>query len=206
MSCGTIPKWFLEEDQLQFSLTSFLLLWFWIIVAFVGLIIQLAIFIKQTHLQSHQSVAECFATCKISDAHLQEIHVYSRKLWRFRRNIVSPFGSFLSFLVSLIYYLILLYNYIKGNNSELLIFSVHVIYFFSFNIIESLCSPNLLESLINAIPWLRYEYHNVIVWEQIIWDVIGVLHNVISDFSFMNAFVNIQLMLYSLIDVWCIDV
>ena len=120
-----------------------------VVVILVGLGINLAIFIKQKQLKKKNP----------SDY----------KLWKFKRNVISPLGGVLSFLASLIYNLVgsHLYFYEASGESqisgELLLFSVHCVYFFGLNFIEFICSPTLR----NVFPWTNYavkfKIHSVMV-------------------------------------------
>ena len=90
-------------------------------------------------------------------------------LWRFRRNVVSPLGSFLSFIASFVYNLPGFYIFLTATPvgpsviGELHSFSFHCFYFFCLNFIESLCSPTLRGTLVNLLPWFRHEYQAVVV-------------------------------------------
>ena len=90
-------------------------------------------------------------------------------LWRFRRNVISPLGSFSSFLVSYIYNLPVYYIFLSITLSgpsvlgELHLFSSHCVYFFWLNFVETICSPTLRASIINVLSWSRHEYNVAIV-------------------------------------------
>ena len=164
LSCGTMPKWFLVGKS--FTIYNELVIKLCVIyvtIVFVDLIIQFAIFITQKRLKIMQCFPKCFAPCFGNDYHILKVHGYNRKLWRFGRNVVSPIGSFLSFLAGVSYNLLLTYAYISGHPQvgELLIFSVHYIHFFCFNLIETLSSPTLRNSLITKILWFRNEHYVV---------------------------------------------
>ena len=166
-SCAKIPKIILVE-QSDHGYNLYMTMH--VAAAFRGLCINIAIFLKQRQLESQQSVADFVVTYNTSDVQIiRQRKQPNRILWRFRRNVISPLGSFSSFLASVVYYLLRYYTFISITSSgpsvlgELLLFSVHGVYFFGLNFIESIFSPTLRNSLINVIPWLRHEYHTVVV-------------------------------------------
>ena len=166
-SCAKIPKIILvEQSHHVYNLYTTM----HVAAAFVGLCINIAIFLKQRQLESKQSVADFVATYNTSDVQIiRQTKQPNRILWRFRRNVISPLGSFSSFLACVVYNLLGAYIFFSRTPSgpsilaELLLFSVHGVYFFCVNFIESIFSPTLCNSLINVIPWLRHEYHTVVV-------------------------------------------
>ena len=169
MSCAKMPKWILVEESILVYYNLYMV--GHTVVTFVGFGIQIAIFRKQKQLERQQSVVLCSVSYNTIDVKIiRKINQSSnRKLWRFRRNVISPLGSFLSFQAGVVYNLLVSLLYFKISPSdppiiaELLIFSVHDVYFFCLNLIESLCSPPLRNSLIDVIPWLRHKYQDVIV-------------------------------------------
>ena len=166
-SCTKIPKIILVE-QSDHGYNLYMTMH--VAAAFVGLCINIAIFLKQRQLENKQSVADFVATYNTSDVQIiRQRKQPNRKLLRFRRNVISPSGSFSSFLACVVYNLLGAYIFFSRTPSgpsilaELLLFSVHGVYFFCLNFIESIFSPTLCNSLINVIPWLRHEYHIVVV-------------------------------------------
>ena len=165
-----MPKFILVEQSYLAYFNSYMIGNVALIV--VGLGLHFAIFFKQRELERQQSVPDYSVTYNTSDVKI----IRRRKqpssnctLWRFRRNVISPVGSFSSFLASAVY--ILLMNYIvlsitpSGPSvlGELHVFSVHSVNFFCLNLIESTCSPTLRNSLINVISWSRDEYRVTVI-------------------------------------------
>ena len=142
---------------------------------FIGFCIHFAIFLKQRHLQSQQSEYSVVFNASGINFIRQRKQNFHFILWRFRRNVISPLGSFLSFLGSVVYNLLTYYFFLSITKSgpsvlgELVLFSVHCVHFFCLNFIETICSPTLFNSLIELIPWSRHRYRTVIVWGCIFW-------------------------------------
>ena len=141
-----------------------------IATTFVGLSINIAIFLKQRQLESQQSEADFVVTYNTSNVQItRQRKQPNRILWRFRRNVISPLGGFSSFLASAVYNMLVLYTFLSRTPSgpsilaKLILFSVHGVYFFCLNFIESIFSPTLRNSLINFIPGLTHQYHTVVV-------------------------------------------
>ena len=164
-----MPKWILVEQSHPAYYHLYVTGNVTLIV--VGLGLQFAIFLKQRQLERQQSVQDYYITYNANDVKIirKTKKPSNCTLWRFRRNVISPVGSFLSFLASAVY--ILLMNYIvlsitpSGPSvlGELHVFSVHSVNFFCLNLIESTCSPTLRNSLINVMPWSRDEYRVAVI-------------------------------------------
>ena len=167
-SCAKMPKWILVEQERSLP-WSFII--GNIVLVFGGLGIHFAIFLKQRHLERKQAEIDYVITFNKSEVQIvrKSKQTSDSMLWRFRRNVISPLGSFSSFLACVVYNLLGAYIFFSRTPSgpsilaELLLFSVHGVYFFCVNFIESIFSPTLRNSLINVIPWLRHEYHTVVV-------------------------------------------
>ena len=113
-SCTKFPKLILVDLSVTIAFKN-LYLTVHIILLLVGHGINIAIFFKQRHLESHQSATDCFATSYTSDVKIikeskQPSHC---SLWRFRRNVISPLASFSSFLVSVVYNLPVYYIFLS---------------------------------------------------------------------------------------------
>ena len=85
-------------------------------------------------------------------------------LWRHRRNVISPFGSFLSLVVTVMYGLAASAAYKEMNPSSgprLLFFCFPSLHFFCLNMIKTMCSPTLRNSLLDSLPfpWHRRQCH-----------------------------------------------
>ena len=134
---------------------------FHISVICLGVGIQIAIFMKQKKLEKQQSETQWAVSYSMSGVKMirRSNQISNRKLWKHKRNVISPLGSFLSFLACEFYILLILFNTVsKGPPiiSQIILFSVHVMYFFCSNLIKTICSPTLHGSLINVIPWRRH--------------------------------------------------
>ena len=162
-----MPKWILVEQPVISNLYVIVM----ITVVFVGLGLHFAIFLKQRQLERQQSVPGYSVIYNKSDVNItsKTKQPSNRILWRFRRNVVSPLGSFLSFLASAVNNLLTTYIVFSITQSgpsvlgELHLFSVHGVYFFCLNLIESICSPTLRNSLINVMLWSRDEYRVAVI-------------------------------------------
>ena len=165
-SCTKMPKMILlvvESDVVFYNLGTI----FHISIICVGTSIQIAILMKQKRLEKQQSVDQWAVSYSMSGVKIirKSNQISNHKLWKHKRNVISPLGSFLSFLASEVYNLLILniiFNTVpKGPPiiSQIILFSVHDVYFFCFNLIKTICSPTLRGSLINVIPWRRHEDH-----------------------------------------------
>ena len=169
-SCAKIPKWILVEQSLIAYSNSYVM---YVIVAvtFVGLGLQFAIFLKQRQLERQQSIPDYSVTYNAGEVKIiqKSKQLSNCILWRFRRSVISPLGSFLSFLASAVYNLLRVYILLSITPSgpsvlsELYLFSVHGVYFLCLNLIESICSPTLRNSLINVMLWSRDEYRVAVI-------------------------------------------
>ena len=163
-----MPSWILEEAQSHLAFSNLCGLG---LFGLVGLGLHFAIFLKQRQLERRQSDPDYSVTYNGGDVKItwKTKQPFNRILWRARRNVISPLGSFSSFLVSAIYNLIhayiLLYITQSGPSvlGELHLFLIHSVYFFCLSLIESICSPTLRNSLINIMPWSRDEHRVVAV-------------------------------------------
>ena len=91
-----------------------------------------------------------------------------QKLFRHNRTVVAPQASFLSFLLNLLIVMLLgNFFFFMGPSGptiwqQFLVFTTHSIHFFLFNFIETICSPKLLNSLMDFCPCRRqYRVVNV---------------------------------------------
>ena len=168
-SCAKLPKWILMDPSTNLAFKNIHMI-VNVVLIFICLAIKIVIFLKQRQLKSQQSAADFFVTYNTNDVKI----VKQRKqpnciLWRLRRNVISPIGSFSSFLASVVYNISVCYIFLHITPSgpsvigELLLFSVHAVYFFCLNLIESIFSPTLRNSIINVLPWSRHEYNSVVV-------------------------------------------
>ena len=137
-----------QEGHFQYNI--YLLLQFTSL--FVGLGMQMAVFIKHRQLEKKQSVVEWTVRRRAGGDIVIE-KVKNRILWKHQRNVVSPMGSFLSFLAYNIYGV-----FVSGSGLPILVLSCHGIYFFCLNFIETIFSPTLRNSLI---PWRTKKYTTV---------------------------------------------
>lgn len=163
-----MPRWILVEQKR--SLT-----WSHVtgnmVLLFGGFCMHFVIFFKQRQLERQQSVVDYAITYNKSDVKIVRKRKQSSysSLWRFRRNVVSPLGSFSSFLATTVYNILFLYILFSTTPSgpsalaELHLFLVHVLYFFCLNLVETIFSPTIHSSLIDVFPWSRHEYVPVIV-------------------------------------------
>ena len=165
-----MPKWILVEQPVISNLYVIVM----ITVVFVGLGLHFAIFLKQRQLERRQRDPDYSVTFNEGDVKITRNtrQPSNRILWRSRRNVISPLGSFSSFLASAVYNLLMTYIVLSITRSgpsvfgELHFFSVHSVYFFSLNLIESICSPTLRNSLIDIMscrPWSRDEYRVAVI-------------------------------------------
>ena len=169
-SCTKFPKLILVDLSVTIAFKNVYLTMHTLVII-VGLGINIAIFFKQRQLESQQSVAEFSVSYNTSDVKIirKSNQPSNCSLWRFRRNVISPLGSFSSFLVSVVYSLPVYYIILSITPSgpsvlgELYLSSIHCVYFFWLNIVETICSPTLRSSIINVLPWSRNEYNVVIV-------------------------------------------
>ena len=129
----------------------------------VGIVFQIAIFFRQKQLNKQLSVDQwvvCYINGKVTIRRKSQYPTF-RKLWKHDRNVISPLGSFLSYEASAVYNIILIsYMYFNIGSpiiGEFLFFSVHSVYFFCLNFIETMCSPNLRNSLFQ-VPQMTLEY------------------------------------------------
>ena len=169
-SCAKMPRWFLEGKSVIAYVHINLYGTVMVTLVFVPLVLHLAIFLKQRQIGRQLSVPDYSITYNTGDVKItrdQESETKlssSRILCRFRRNVISPLGSFSSFLASAIYYLLMTYILLSITKSgpsvlgEILLFFVHIFLVFCLNLIESICSPTLRNSLINVMPWSKDEY------------------------------------------------
>ena len=163
-----MPRWILEESQSDVAFYNLCGLG---LFGLVGLGLHFAIFLKQRQLERRQSVADYSVTYNAGDVKIiwKNKQPSNRILRRSRRSVISPLGSFSSFLASAVYNLLRTYIALSITPSgptvlgELHVFSVHSVYFFSLNLIESICSPTLRNSLIDIMPWSRDEYRVAVI-------------------------------------------
>ena len=163
-----MPRWILVEQKPSLPWShlkgNMLLL-------FAGLGLHFVIFCKQRRLERQQSIADYVITYNNSDVNIRRgsKHTSDSTLWRFRRNVISPLGSFSSFLTVTVYnilFLCILFTITPSGPSalaELHLFLVHVLYLFCLNLVETIFSPILHSSLVCVFPWSRQEYVPVIV-------------------------------------------
>ena len=164
-----MPKWILVEQERSMP-------WSFVIgnmvLIFGGLGMHFTIFIKQSHLERKQSEVDYVITYNKSDVQIvrKSKQTSDSMLWRFRRNVISPLGSFLSFLTTLVYMILfayLLFPFITTSGpsalGEIISFFVHVVFFFFISFVETIFSPTLRSNLSDLIPWSRHEYLPVIV-------------------------------------------
>ena len=169
-SCAKLPKWQLVKPTGAALAFNYLYVSTHVLLVLIGLGINIAIYFKQRHLES-RTVSDCFAFVSRGEVKTMTKRKHSSNctLWRFRRNVVSPLGSFLSFIASFVYNLPGFYIFLTATAvgpsviGELHSFSFHCFYFFCLNFIESLCSPTLRGTLVNLLPWFRHEYQAVVV-------------------------------------------
>ena len=168
-SCAKFPKWILMDPSTNLAFKNIHMI-VNVVLIFICIAIKIVIFLKQRQLKRQQSAVYFCVIYNTSDVKI----VKQRKqpnciLWRLRRNVISPIGSFSSFLASVVYNISVCYIFLHITPSgpsvigELLLFSVHAVYFFCLNLIESIFSPTLRNSIINVLPWSRHEYHSAVV-------------------------------------------
>ena len=168
-SCGKMPKWILIEQSHSAYYNSFVT--GNMILILVGLGMHFSIFLRQRHLERQQS-SDYFVSCDLSNVKIIRKSKQANdpsSLCRFKRNVISPLGSFSSFLVTTVYNILLALNLFSTAQTgptllnEIHFFLVHVVYFFCLNLIESIFSPTLLMSLVNVLPSSSHEYRAVTV-------------------------------------------
>ena len=133
----------------------------------IGLCVQIAVFVKQRDLENDLTMWKIYYSerggAQIRLVRKIEHPSYSR-LWRHQRNVISPLGSFLSLLVTVVCGLLASAIY-KGtgpsSGPRFLFFCIPSLHFFCLNMIKTVCSPTLLNSLLDAVPtpWQRRRYH-----------------------------------------------
>ena len=136
-------------------------------ICFLGLIVQISVFVKKGQLESVQS--EIIANSVSSECIKLERrgnHRSYRILWRYQRNVVSPLGGFLSTVANVAYSLCLAYIYLTNGCSQMgsilckyLFFAIPSLHFFLLNLINTLFSPTLLNSFIDVFAQSAREYH-----------------------------------------------
>ena len=133
---------------------------------FVGLVIQAAMFFKQRQLEKEQSAGQWVIHYDNGEIRIERknLRTCNRKLSKHKRNVISPLGSFLSSLISAVYRFILAISIFFNQGpaglpiiSQFFFFSLHSLYFFGLNFIETVCSPTLRGSILNVIPRLRHK-------------------------------------------------
>ena len=172
-SCAKIPKCIIVEHSTTTLFFNKMYVCVHLVLVFVGIGINIAIFLKQRQLESQESCwRDCFVTFDKSDVNIIRKSKQPRILWRFRRNVVSPLASFSSFIASVLYNFPAAYIFLNITSNgpsvlgDLYLFSFHCVYFLWLNLIESIFSPTLRSSLLNVLPinpWFRHEYHAVVV-------------------------------------------
>ena len=158
-SCCKMPKYVLLEDAAWAIHLAIIVL---LTLHFVGFVIHAAIFLKQAQLEEEQSAGQWVTHYENGEIRFErnDLSTINRKLWKHERNVISALGSFLSFLVSAVYRIICNFLFLNKGlpiMSQLLFFSVHSLYFFGLNLIETVCSPTLRGSILNIIPRVRQE-------------------------------------------------
>ena len=159
--CAKFPKIiFSQKSYLLYYLTLMVHL----LLHFVGLAIHAAIFVKQKQLEKQQSGQWVVNYDKGEIRFVRKnLNTCNRKLWKNGRNVISPIGSFLSFLLSAVYGLFFTFMFNNLGPSgpstiyQFLIFSVHSVIIF-LNFVETVCSPTLRGSLLDVIPRIRLQY------------------------------------------------
>ena len=131
-------------------------------VTFVGLVIHAATFFKKRQLEKQQSV-KWVVKYEMGEVKFvkNNLDVCNRKLWKHERNVVSPLGGFLSYLMTVVFIILCCITFYINNDHlsvpifvQFLFFSVHSVIFFFLNFIETVCSQTLRGSLLYAIPRL----------------------------------------------------
>ena len=161
-SCCKMPKYVLMDDAAWAIHLAIIVL---LTLHFFGFIIHAAIFLKQSQLEEEQSAGQWVTHYENGEIRFEmnDLSTVNRKLWKHDRNVVSALGSFLSFLISAVYRLICNFLFlIRGPEDlsiirQLMFFSVHSLYFFGLNFIETVCSPTLRGTIFNVIPRVRQE-------------------------------------------------
>ena len=160
-SCAKMPKWILVEQERSLP-WSFII--GNIVLVFGGLGIHFAIFFKQRHLERKQAEIDYVITFNKSEVQIvrKSKQTSDSMLWRFRRNVISPLGSFSSFLTTLVFMILfayLLFSIITPSGPsvlcEIVSFLVHVVFFLFISFVETIFSPTLRSSLNNVIPIIR---------------------------------------------------
>ena len=167
-SCAKMPKWILVEQEHSLPWSH---LKGNMVVLFVGICMNFVILIKQRHLERQQSIVDHVITYDNNEVNItrKSKQTSDSTLWRYRRNVISPLGSFASFLTIAVYNILFLYILFTITPSgpsapaELLLFLVHVLYFFCLNLVETIFSSTLHSSLIGVFPWSGDNYVPVIV-------------------------------------------
>ena len=154
-TCAKFPN---DEFSLHMAVIALLIFYF------VGLVIQAAIFLKQKHLEEELQ-------CGLWVVHYDNgklkyvknnLDAVNHKLSKHKRNVISPLGSLLSHVMGAVYATLFTCTIFNIDPSgppiigQFLVFSVHGVYFFLLNFLETVCSPTLRGSMI---PRLRHEYH-----------------------------------------------
>ena len=143
-----------------------------LILNFIGLVIQAAMFFKQKQLEEESAGQWIHHENGEIRLERKNLSTCNRKLLKHERNVISPLGSFLSFLISEVYCILATCMVFDIGTSGLPIicqfhlFSVHTLYFLVHNFIETMCSPTLRNTLLdvnNVLPWRRYVDHVVVV-------------------------------------------
>lgn len=158
-TCAIVPKFaFLKVAPLLTHLGLII----YLTLIFVGLVIHAAIFFKRIQLEKQQSV-KWVVKYEMGEVKLvkNNLDICNRKLWKHERNVVSPLGGFLSYVMNVVFIILCCITFYINNGHlsvpivvQFLFFSIHSVIFFFLNFIETVCSQTLRGSLLYAIPRL----------------------------------------------------
>ena len=141
-SCGKIPKFILMEVS-AWPIHLFIIVH--LILYFVGLVIQAAMFLKQNELEEEQSAGQWVIHYVNGEIKFQRknLNTCNHKLSKHKRNVISPLGSFLSFLISAVYNIITICMFFSKGPAGLPIISQFFFFQFMVYILFALTSLRL---------------------------------------------------------------
>ena len=88
----------------------------------------------------------------------------SHKLWKHNRTVVTPVASFMSFLLNCLFKCSIAFFFFNYDYTlQFVEFMATCHLFFCCNLIETICSPTLRNSLIQLLPCFRRPYRTYIV-------------------------------------------
>ena len=134
-----------------------------LVMTFMGLGLQITILVKLKQVESKPTndpwVISYDITEGVNIVKLPPLES-TCKIWKHRRNLVSPLGSCISFVVCQIWMLVIAYHYIFNLSPtgppvahDFLVFMAPSRDFFLLNLIETVCSPTLRSSLFEMIQF-----------------------------------------------------